>query len=126
MGHHNSNWQQEQNINSGIICTHEAKKQVEEYCEYLKEMAAICNHHGVRFIVVTPPFHDSFNANVKQEGIEILHKLIDDVRNEYPIEYKDYLQDAEFRADSIYYNCSHLNSIGADMFALRVKNDFGL
>ena len=126
IGHHNSNWRQEQNISSDIIYGQEAIKQVKEYCEYLKEMAAICNQNGVRFIVVTPPFHDSFNANVKQEGVEILHELIDNVRNEYPIEYKDYIQDDEFRADSIYYNCSHLNSIGAELFALRVKKDFGL
>jgi len=44
----------------------------------------------------------------------------------YPIEFKDYLRDEAFRADSVYYNCSHLNSIGADAFALKVKNDFGL
>ena len=44
----------------------------------------------------------------------------------YDITFRYYLDDEEFRADSLYYNCSHLNSIGADMFALRVKQDFGL
>ena len=55
-----------------------------------------------------------------------LYALIDSVRAYYPIEYKNYLDDAEFRADSLYYNSSHLNSIGADKFAIRVKEDFGL
>ena len=89
-------------------------------------MARLCHLHKVRFIVITPPCHDSYIVNVRQEGLDIIHGIIENVRSEYPIEYIDYLQDEEYRADSIYRNCSHLNSIGADIFALRVKKDFGL
>jgi hypothetical protein len=103
-----------------------AKEQVEEYTGYLKDMARLCHLHKVRFIVITPPCHDSYIVNVRQEGLDILHGIIENVRSEYPIEYIDYLQDEEYRADSIYRNCSHLNSIGADLFALRVKKDLGL
>ena len=119
-------WQTNQNINPNIIFNPHAKEQIAEYTEYLKKMAQLCNTHGVRFIVITPPCHDSYIVNVRQEGLDILHGMIEEVRAEYPIEYIDYLQDEEFRADSIYFNCSHLNSFGADMFALRVKKDFGL
>jgi hypothetical protein len=97
-----------------------------EYTGYLKEMARLCQQYNVRFIVITPPCHDTYIVNVRQEGVDVLHNMIDNIRIDYPIEYIDYLQDEEFRTDSIYYNCSHLNSVGADVFALRVKNDFGL
>lgn len=125
-GHCSDNWREQQNVVPDTIFTEDAKLQIAEYTEYLIDMAAVCADNGVRFIVVTPPCHESYNVNTRPEGIETLHKMIEDVRAQYPIEYIDYLQDDEFRADSLYYNCSHLNVAGADLFALRVKEDFGL
>lgn len=126
IGQQDGNWRSIQNIDPSIIFNPHACEQIKEYTGYLKEMARLCQQYDVRFIVITPPCHDSYIANVRQEGLDILHGMIDEIRAEYPIEYIDYLQDEGFRADSIYFNCSHLNSIGADMFALRVKKDFGL
>lgn len=126
IGQQEVNWKNLHNIDSNIISNSHACEQIEEYTGYLKEMARLCQLYKVRFIVITPPCHDSYLANVRREGLDILHGMIEDIRAEYPIEYIDYLEDKEFRADSIYFNCSHLNSIGADMFALRVKQDFGL
>lgn len=125
-GHQNENWKSVQNIEPNNIYNPHSKEQIAEYKGYLTEMARLCQQHNVRFIVVTPPCHESYLENVRQEGVDILHEMIEQIESKYPIEYIDYLQDEEFRADSIYYNCSHLNSIGADMFALRVKKDFGL
>ena len=119
-------WQTEHNIDPNLIYNEHAQEQINEFTSYLKDMARLCQLHKVRFIVITPPCHDSYNANVRQEGLDILHGIIENVRSEYPVEYIDYLQDEDYRADSLYYNCSHLNSIGADIFALRVKKDFGL
>ena len=123
---HSAIWQSEHNVDSNVFNQEHAKEQIAEYTDYLKDIARLCHLHKVRLIVVTPPCHDSYNVNVRQEGLDILHGIIEDVRSEYPVEYIDYLQDEDYRADSIYFNCSHLNSIGADMFALRVKKDFGL
>lgn len=119
-------WQTEHNIDPNVIYNEYANEQIAEFTSYLKDMARLCYLQKVRFIVITPPCHDSFNVNVRQEGLDILHEIIENIRLEYPIEYNDYLQDEDYRADSIYFNCSHLNTIGADMFALRVKKDFGL
>lgn len=119
-------WQTEHNIDPNVIYNEHAQEELAEFTNYLKDMARLCHIHKVRFIVITPPCHASYIANVRQEGLDILHGIIEDVRSEYPVEYIDYLQDEDYRADSLYYNCSHLNSVGADMFALRVKKDFGL
>ena len=120
------NFEHIQNIPSDIHIAYDAVAQVTEYTQYLTDMAHICYEHNVRFIVVTPPCHDSFVANTRPEGIATLHQIIEDVRKEYPIEYKDYLQDSAYRADSLYFNCSHLNSIGATKFGAQIKADFNL
>ena len=119
-------WETIHNINPDIIFNPHAEAQIAEYMEYLREMARLCQLYKVRFIVITPPCHDSYNVNVKQEGLDILNRLVAEIQSEYPMEYQNYLQDEEFRTDSLYYNCSHLNSVGADMLALRVRKDFGL
>lgn len=119
-------WKEEQNIHPALIEAADAVAQVAEYTQYLTDMAHICYEHNVRFIVVTPPCHDSFVENTRPEGIATLHQIIEDVRKEYPIEYKDYLQDSAYRADSLYFNCSHLNNIGATKFGAQIKADFNL
>lgn len=125
-GHENDNWRNEQNILPDVISQEGVDEALAEYTYYLKSMAKVCADNKVRFIVVTPPCHDSFNQNVRQEGINTLYHLIEDAQAITPFEYKDYLFDEEFRADSLYFNCSHLNKIGADKFALRLKEDFDL
>ncbi len=97
-----------------------------EFRLYLTLLAEVCYDNHIRFIAVTCPCADCFVKNTREQGIKNLYDLIDSVRVYYPIEYYNYLNDSEFREDSIYYNCSHLNSIGADMFAIRLKKDLGL
>lgn len=97
-----------------------------EFKEYFIQLARTCYENNIRFVVVTCPCADCYVAKTCEQGIRNLYALVDSVAVHYPIEYHNYLDDEEFRADSIYFNCSHLNSIGADLFALRVKKDFGL
>lgn len=98
----------------------------EEYVHNFIKLAKICNENGIRLIVVTTPHSDAFIKNTRPEIIAKMEAIVDSVRIHYPIEYRNYMMDEEFRADSIYYNASHLNSIGADMFALRLKKEFNL
>lgn len=97
-----------------------------EFKEYFIQLAKTCYENNIRFIAVTCPCADCYVANTCEQGIHNLYALVDSVATHYPIEYHNYLDDVEFRADSLYYNSSHMNSIGADKFALRVKKDFGL
>ena len=97
-----------------------------EYMEYFIQLAKVCYENNIRLVVVTCPCSNCYVSSTCERGVKNLYALIDSVAAYYPIEYYNYLDDEEFRADSIYYNCSHLNSIGADMFALRLKDDLGL
>ncbi len=113
-------------ITADIIDADDAEEQVQEYTQYLTRMAAVCAENGVRLVVVTPPCHDTFVDDTRPEGIKRVHRIIEDVRKVYPIEYKDYLQDPAYRADSLYYNCSHLNDTGATLFGEQIRKDFDL
>ena len=97
-----------------------------EFKEYFIELAKVCYDNNIRLIAVTCPCADCYVQNTRPQGIKNLYDLVDSVRVYYPVEYYNYLDDADFRADSLYYNYSHLNSIGADKFAIRLKNDLGL
>lgn len=96
------------------------------YFEALRGIAKVCSERGVRFIVVTPPFSNLYLSKVTEEGVKVLDSVIDAVAESYPIEYKNYMADSEFRDNSLYLDWNHLNNRGATLFARRVKADFGL
>lgn len=111
--------------------SHSPTKEIEqicydEYVHYLIELARICVDNNLRFVVVTCPCANHYVSSTCDEGINKLYAIIDSVKTAYPVEYYNYLNDVEFRADSIYYNANHLNSTGADLFAIRLKKDLGL
>lgn len=120
-------WRHQHNVNDSAFYYGEvADKCYTEFVENFIRLAKICHDNNIRLIAVTCPCSDAFIENTRPEIILKMESIIDSVRLYYPIEYKNYMSDDEFRADSIYYNSSHLNSSGADMFAKRLKNDFNL
>lgn len=119
-------WRNKHNVPPGMLSKPYAQACYEEYRYYLIQLAKLCYEKDVRLIAVTCPCSDWYVKNTCTEGVHNLYALADSVRAYYPIEYKCYLGDAEFRQDSLYFNSSHLNSAGADKFALRVKSDFNL
>lgn len=97
-----------------------------EYKAYFIDLAKVCYNNNIRLVAVTCPCADCYVKATCERGIQNLYAMIDSVRAYYPIEYYNYLNDPEFREDTLYYNCSHLNSEGADKFAIRLKRDLGL
>ncbi|MBP3762733.1 MAG: hypothetical protein J6I49_02510 [Bacteroidales bacterium] len=93
---------------------------------YLMRIAAVCHRQGVRFVLLTPPFHDSFLAEATPDGVANLQRMANRVGEQHPVEYHNYIADPDFRADSLYWNWNHLNFLGAERFAQRVKADFGI
>ena len=98
----------------------------DDFTNTLEEMANLCELYNVRFIVITCPFMDTVLSYTTSEGIRAMYDVIDSVKAKYPIEYHNYIDDSQFRADSLYQDESHLNYMGATLFAQRVKEDFGL
>ncbi len=98
-------------------------KYVDEYTDYLKEIAKVCMENNVRLVVVTTPCYETYLRDVTQDGVSTCFSIIEKVRKDYPIDYYHYLDDMDFRSDSLYYDCSHLNHIGAEVFTERLKRD---
>lgn len=93
---------------------------------YLESIARNCFENQVELILIIPPFHDVYLQNTRQYGWDSVYSIINTTQQKYPIRLYDYHDDIEFRPDSIWYNCSHLNDIGATMLAKRIRQDAGL
>lgn len=92
----------------------------------LQEIAKLCYEKNIRFIVVVPPMPDTYINYMSEEGRNNLQLIADAVKDKYPMAYKNYLTDADYRNDSLYLDWNHLNHEGATLFAQRVKEDFDL
>lgn len=119
-------WDGESYFDPELYKGEKAESCYQEFRGYLTEIAKVCAENDIRFVVVTIPCANCFVKNTREQGVRNMYDLIDSVKTYYPIEYFNYLEDVEFRADSIYFNCTHLNSIGADMFTKRLINDLDL
>ena len=92
----------------------------------LERIARVCQQKGVRLVVFTPPFTTEYESLMTPEGMEHLRRIVARVQARYPMEYKCYIGDPDFRDPRLYHNCNHLNHEGATRLAERVKRDFGL
>ena len=120
-----SNWKKNHNISSKAI-EGDLAPYMEETQFYLEGIARNCFENNVALILVIPPFHDVYLQNTRQYGWDSIYSIVNKVQQKYPIRLYDYHNDMEFRDDSIWYNCSHLNDIGATLLAKRIRQDAGL
>ena len=99
---------------------------VNEYVLHLTHIAEICAKNHVRFVTITTPCFETYVDKTSEAGWKNIYSIVEQVKQLYPIEYFNYLSDKDFRSDSLYLDCSHLNYIGADKFTIRLKDDLGL
>lgn len=96
---------------------------VQEYTKLLKRIAKVCYDNDVRCVAITTPCYTSYLEETKNIGIQTLYDIIESVNMYYPIEYYNYIDDEQFRADSLFYDCSHLNYMGAELLTKRLIKD---
>lgn len=90
-------------------------------------MAEICNERNIRFIIVTAPCTNTFNEQVvNPEGVARINRIIDSVKNQYPVEYRNYLNHPHFRISKLFHSQTHLNHHGATLFTKQIIDDFKL
>ena len=96
------------------------------YRASLTEMAKLCEQHGVRLIVITPPSAQAHLNMTTEAGMNKLYAMIDSMKAQYPLEYRNYIADSMFRDNKLYHDATHLNHTGATLFAERIVQDFEL
>jgi len=100
-----------------------AHKARSKFIGYIKEIAGICAHHGVKLIVVTMPAWKTYREATTDEGLADLYACVDSMRKCNPdLEYFNMIADSRFEADD-FYDSSHLNDYGAKKFTSILKND---
>ena len=95
-------WENMHNVPSDMLTKNYVYECYAEYRQYLIQIAQICYENDIRFITITCPCANCYLENTCDEGMRNIYALMDRVRVYYPIEYKNYMDDVEFRADSLY------------------------
>lgn len=103
-----------------------SETEISGYIDYLSQFARICYENGVRFIAITPPLTTLFLDDTDDSVFVDLHRVVRSVQSAWPMEYRDYSRDAEFRDNSLFYDPIHPNHAGATRLAERVAEDFHL
>lgn len=98
----------------------------EEFTHDLTDLALLCKEHGVRLIVITPPFHSRATRETTPTGMNNLYQTIASVQKTSPVEYHNYLADSLVFTDSLFFDATHLNHTGATLFSHHIKEDFSL
>lgn len=124
--HESENWQQDDTVHIKDIGEDHLYRYVQEYTRQMTEISNVCYENNVRFVMVTTPCYESYLQQTNTKGMQTLYDIVDSVRLYSPVEYYNYIADEEFRSDTFYYDCSHLNYYGAEKFTLRLKKDLGL
>ncbi len=98
------------------------------YTAMMLQIAQACANQGVRLILVMPPHSDRCVelSDPDRRLITAVHEVVEEIQKQYPVELGDYYVDSAFRRPSLYADGYHLNHEGARLFALRLKEDFGL
>ena len=109
-----------------VSSTQHEPEVVDRYARLLAELAGLCHDRGVRFIAVVCPASDSYLGQCTDRLHADLQHVVATVQAQQPMEFRNYLDDIDFRCDTLYYDDLHLNHSGATRFAQRVKEDFGL
>lgn len=85
-----------------------------ETIKYLKK-------RNIKIYLVTAPAHESYYKNINEKLLKTIYKEINNLTAIYKIKYFNYLKDNRFIV-SDFYNCDHLNVIGAEKFSI-ILND---
>ena len=124
--HQSEDWLQDDMVHIKNIGEDHLYRYVQEYTRQMTEISNVCYENNVRFVMVTTPCYESYLQQTNTKGMQTLYDIVDSVRLYSPVEYYNYIADEEFRSDTFYYDCSHLNYYGAEKFTLRLKKDLGL
>jgi|694.fasta_scaffold121719_4 hypothetical protein len=87
----------------------------------LKKFLTDCKQDSIRVAIVYAPEHKEGQAYVKDRDILIQH--FKDIAEEAKIPFLDYSMDTLCNSKNYFYNASHLNKLGSDIFTRTLIKD---
>lgn len=116
--HLNDNWRSAKVINAIDYTDKNVELAVKENVSYLKGIADICSKNGIRFLLIWPPFHKIGRNQVTKSDLIFFDQSIKALKKDCKeIEFYDFSKDERLQSDDFYYNPTHLNSLGANLFS---------
>jgi hypothetical protein len=86
---------------------------------YLNKIRDLCAHNGINFIIYSSPLYKKkYIANNQIE----LHTALINYVTKNKIKYFNFMLDKRYEYDSLFYDETHLNSIGTDLFTAQLSD----
>jgi hypothetical protein len=87
---------------------------------YLDKIRKLCRDHDINYICYTAPIYRPFYMkNVPRKLKDAMNNYISKTR----ITYLNYTLDQRYTSDSLFYDETHLNSEGTDLFTAQFASD---
>jgi lysophospholipase L1-like esterase len=102
--------------------TENDRRYLEENLSNLTGILEFCKARSVRVVLVTTPTYHTYYDNLDAGQLGEMHSTIDSLKQQYHIEYYDYLKDTRFVADD-FWDGDHLSDVGAEKFTKILKGD---
>jgi hypothetical protein len=94
------------------------------YSELVRIIEFLQNQHGIRIIFFTPPYYKTYTetyADDDPEAIQMMRSSMQQLQDEYGIEYYDFSLDAEFTGNhELFKDSDHLNLCGMALFSRKL------
>ena len=120
--HINDTWRNAHVINTIDYQDKNVEYAVKENISYLKELSEVCQDNNVRLIILWPPFHKAGRAQVNDVDKHYFKQCISELTKSKGVECYNFENDARFDKDEYFYNPTHLNSKGTDIFTRIIDN----
>lgn len=95
---------------------------VSENYQLIANIADYCNHHGIKFVLVSTPQTKEYNNCLNENQIVNTQNTIKELQRQYDVEYYDFREDYRYKDDD-FFDQSHLSEIGAEKFTKFLRNN---
>lgn len=86
---------------------------------YLEKIRKLCKENNIKLIFYSSPIYQPKYLSYKPKN---LHNALTDYVTQHNITYINFMQDNKYITDTLFYDETHLNSIGTDIFTQQLAD----
>jgi len=116
----------QQNVSSSRQMANAHPGLVQDASDALARTIDRLQSRGIRVILFTPPYYQTYNAVFAEQGFDIIkdmRRTVDNLQKRYHVEYYDFSGDSEITIyPDLFYNSDHLSECGTRVFTEKLSN----
>ena len=93
----------------------------EENVTQLRNILSYCRDNSLKAVLVTLPTWHLYHDSLDNRQLQKMYETIKALRQEFDVDYYDFLCDKRFVMDD-FYDCDHLSNVGAEKFTIIFRN----